>query len=109
MLYDINWLYDQQDVLCSKPKGEKKTYPKVDLSDFIPTPEKDPYFWIRQGLRPDLHREIYPNIPISLKPQREKESRKMELEISPPNRLNDPYYQLRKFMDPALHKQYYGE
>lgn len=63
-MFNLDWLYNQQDFLCSLPMGEKKKYPVSDYSGFIPDPAKDPYFVIRKAIWPNLHTKNYPHIPV---------------------------------------------
>jgi uracil DNA glycosylase len=55
--------------------------------------EKDPYFLLRMGLRPDLHQKIYPKIPIILSKKEEvKKEEVKELVYG-----EDPYKKMRMF------------
>lgn len=69
-MFDHNWIVDQQGEVCSHTneqqtnKSEESEKQPPWCSNFTPSPDKDPYFQVRKVLRPDLHKEIYPDIPI---------------------------------------------
>lgn len=109
-MYDIDWLYDQQEVLCSYPEGEVRISTKSDFSRFVANPETDRDFLLRMYARPDLHKKIYPNIPISKWERPETSSRyvvpSQENEF-PSDPKKDPYFLIRQAIRPDLHKEYY--
>lgn len=65
---------------------------------------KDVYFFLRMGLRPDIHKEKYPEIPIVLPPKQEMKEKPISFTYG-----TDPYKEIRMSMDPKLHREYYPE
>lgn len=61
--------------------------------------KNDIYFFLRMGIRPDLHQSMYPGIPLVL-PKKSvfKEERTEEIVYG-----EDPYKDLRKHLSPELH------
>lgn len=92
-MYSMTYLLDQQDALAKTTiTGDKRITPSV----VTPTISYgiDDYFDLRMYLRPDLHKEIYPDVPIpvfipTVRSQEEQKPFVYKQE-------NDPYFFLRQ-------------
>lgn len=65
--------------------------------------KRDVYFFLRMGIRPDLHQKMYPSIPLVL-------PKKRIIKKVDPEKIvygEDPYKEIRSKMAPELHKQLY--
>lgn len=82
--------------------------------DYSEITSKDPNFYLRMGLRPDLHEKIYPGIPNQYFSEAKTilEKKAKDEPIIPKGNSKcgkDSYKEIRKIMDPMLHMEYYPD